>query len=83
MLVRAFGASAFGLRGGIPMHMEAAETNVYHAPEPRARITRPIRIPITHATHQDARGADTSLKKSESALDVQSLRLGNRPRGQL
>ena len=36
MLVRAFGASAFGLRGGIPMHMEAAQANVYHAPAPRA-----------------------------------------------
>ena len=47
MLVRAFGASAFGLRGGIPM--EAAQTNVYHAPASRAGITRSIRLPITHS----------------------------------
>ena len=49
MPVRAFGASAFGLRGGIPM--EAAQTNVYHAPASRARagITRSIRMPITHS----------------------------------
>ena len=49
MLVRAFGASAFGLRGGIPM--EAAQTNVYHAPASRASITytRSIRIPIIHS----------------------------------
>ena len=42
MLVRAFGASAFGLRGGIPM--EAAQANVYHAPASRADITRSIQI---------------------------------------
>ena len=47
MLVRAFGASAFGLRGGIPM--EAAQTNVYHAPASRAGITRSIRLPIIHS----------------------------------
>ena len=47
MLVRAFGASAFGLRGGIPM--EAAQTVVYHAPASRAGITRPIRLPINHS----------------------------------
>ena len=46
MLVGAFGASAFGLRGGIPM--EAARTNVYHAPASRSDITRSIRIPTTH-----------------------------------
>ena len=38
MLVGAFGASAFGLRGGIPM--EAAQTSLYRAPESRADITR-------------------------------------------
>ena len=42
MLVGAFGASAFGLRGGIPM--EAAQTNVYHAPASRGDITRSIQI---------------------------------------
>ena len=47
MLVGAFGASAFGLRGGIPM--EAAQTNVYHAPASRAGITRSIGLPITHS----------------------------------
>ena len=46
MLVRAFGASAFGLRGRIPM--EAAQMNVHHAPVSRADrdITRAIRTPI-------------------------------------
>ena len=38
MLVGAFGASAFGLRGGIPM--EAAQTSLYRAHAPRADITR-------------------------------------------
>ena len=49
MLVRAFGASAFGLRirGGIPM--KAAQTSVYHAPASRAGITRSIRLPITRS----------------------------------
>ena len=46
MLVGAFGASAFGLRGGIPM--EAAQTNVYHAPASRADITRSTRFPMNH-----------------------------------
>ena len=50
MLVRAFGASVFGLpwRGGIPM--EAAQTNVYHAPKPAScvDITRSTRIPMNH-----------------------------------
>ena len=32
MLVGAFGASAFGIRGGIPMYMEAAQTSLYCAP---------------------------------------------------
>ena len=47
MLVRAFGASVFGLRGGIPM--EAAQANVYHAPASRAGIARPARLPIAHS----------------------------------
>ena len=38
MLVGAFSASAFGLRGGIPM--ETAQTSLYHAPASRANITR-------------------------------------------
>ena len=48
MLVRAFGARAFGLPRGIPM--EAAQTNVYHAPASisRADITRSIQIYTTH-----------------------------------
>ena len=48
MLVREFGASAFGLRGVIPM--EAAQMNVYHAPASRADITctRSTRIPMNH-----------------------------------
>ena len=49
MLVRAFGASAFGLRGGIRIPMEAAQMNVYHTPASRAGITRSIRIPIAHS----------------------------------
>ena len=36
MMVQAFGASAFGLRGGIPMIMKAAQTNA---------ITRLHRVP--------------------------------------
>ena len=49
MLVGASGASAFGLRGGIPM--EAAQTSLYRAPASRADITRSIqiRIPIIHS----------------------------------
>ena len=38
MLVGAFGAGAFGLRGGIPM--EAAQTRLYRATASRADITR-------------------------------------------
>ena len=38
MLVWAFGASAFGLRGGIPM--KAAQTSLYRTPASRAGITR-------------------------------------------
>ena len=49
MLVRAFGASAFGLRGRIPMEAAQLQTNVYHAPASRANITRLIRTPITHS----------------------------------
>ena len=47
MLVGAFGASAFGLRGGIPM--EAAQTSLYRAPASRADITRSKLLPITHS----------------------------------
>ena len=47
MLAGAFGASAFGLRGGIPM--EAAQTSLYRAPASRADITRSIQIPISHS----------------------------------
>ena len=46
MPVRAFGASTFGLRGGIPM--EAAQANIYHAPESRVGTTRPTRISMNH-----------------------------------
>ena len=49
MLVGAFGASSFGLRGGIPM--EAAQTIavLYRAPSSRADFTRSIQIPINHS----------------------------------
>ena len=47
MLVGAFGASAFGLRGGIPM--EAAQTSLYRAPASRADITRSNRLHINHS----------------------------------
>ena len=47
MLVGAFGASAFGLRGGIPM--EAAQTSLYRAPASRADIMRSIQIHIKHS----------------------------------
>ena len=46
MLVRVFCASAFGLRGGIPM--DAAQTDVYHAPASRVDIMRSTRIPMNH-----------------------------------
>ena len=51
MLVRVFGASAFGLRGGIPMEaaQTMAHTNVYHAPASRGGITWSIRLPTTHS----------------------------------
>ena len=61
MLVRAFGASAFGLRGGIPM--EAAQTNVYHAPASRAGITRSIILPITQSLAKK-RGASMPPSKA-------------------
>ena len=61
MLVGAFGASAFGLRGGIPM--EAAQTSLYRAPASRADINYAIEL-ITYntLTHQEARGIDPSFK---------------------
>ena len=49
MLVQAFGASTFSLRGGIPIIMEAAQANVYRAPASRVDITRSIRMPINHS----------------------------------
>ena len=60
MLVRAFGASAFGLRGGIPK--EAAQTNVYRAPASRADITRSIQI---HTTHPLAKKRGASMPPSK------------------
>ena len=47
MLVRAFSASAFGLRGG---RSDVAQTKVYHAPAPRTDrdISRPTRIPMNN-----------------------------------
>ena len=62
MLVGAFGASAFGLRGGIPM--EAAQTNVYHAPASRAGITRSTRIPMSHG-HSLAKKRGASMPPSK------------------
>ena len=62
MLVRAFGASTFGLRGGIPM--EAAQTSVYHADVPRADITRSIRTPMTHV-HPPAKGRGVPMPPSK------------------
>ena len=60
MLVGAFGASAFGLSGGIPM--EAAQTSLYHAPASRADITRSIQIPVTRPLNKK-RGAPISPSK--------------------
>ena len=60
MLVRAFGARAFGLRGGITM--EAAQANVYHAPASRTGITRPIR---THTSHSLAKKRGAPSPPSE------------------
>ena len=76
MLVRAFGASTFGLRGGIPM--EAAHTSVYHAPASCSSITRSIRI---HTTYSLAKKCGVPsrrrgpLQKFQSALNAQ--RSGN------
>ena len=61
MLVRAFGASAFGLRGGIPM--EADQTEVYHAPASRASITRSVMLPTTHSLAKK-RGASMPPSKA-------------------
>ena len=53
MLVGAFGASAFGLRGGIPM--EAAQTSLYRAPAAASRaragiqVTRSTQMPIARS----------------------------------
>ena len=51
MLVQAFGASTFGLRGGVPM--EAAQTNVDHAP---------ASSPFEPPTRQEVRGVAASFK---------------------
>ena len=66
MLDRAFGASAFGLRGGIPM--EAAETSLYRAPASRADMTRSIQIPKVRSL---AKKCGASM--FECARDVQRL----------
>ena len=70
MLVGGPSARAFGLRirGGIPM--EAAQTNVYHAPVSRASTTRSIRIHTIHSLAKN-RGAPRPLQKFQSALDAQ------------
>ena len=47
MMVGAFGASAFGLRGGIPM--EAAQTSLHRAPASRTGITRSTQMRINHS----------------------------------
>ena len=62
MLVRAFAASVFSLRGGILME------NVYHAPRPASRARMPIfntrstRIPMDHPLAKK-RGAPMSPSK--------------------
>ena len=63
MLVQAFSASAFGLRGRILM--EAAQTNVYHAPASHASIMRSIRLPITHSLAKK-RGAPMPPSKASA-----------------
>ena len=66
MLVGAFGASAFGLRGGIPM--EAAQTSSYRVPTLRDRID------YLYNTHSPRNvGHRCLLQRFESALDVQRL----------
>ena len=60
MLVQTFGASVFGLRGGIPM--QAAQTNVYHVPASRANITRSARL---HMTHSLAKKCGASMPPSK------------------
>ena len=76
MLMRAFGASAFGLRGGIAM--EAAQANVYHALASCAGITGSIRIPINHSLDKKRLASAWRrclLQRCESAVDAH--RLGN------
>ena len=73
MLVRAFGASAFGLRGRIPM--EAAQTNVYHAPASRSDIMRSIRLPIIHSLAKK-RGASMPPSKVNVFKRVHSTHKG-------
>ena len=79
MMFRAFSASAFGLRGGIPM--EAAQTNVYHAPACASRtgITRSIQIHTTYIQPIHlvrSVGRRCLLQRSGIPLDAQ--RSGNR-----
>ena len=76
MLVGAFGASAFGLRGGIPM--EAAQTSVYDAPASRASITRSIRIHITHplAKKRGAPRPPSKMKVSECTQRTKAKKQG-------
>ena len=65
MLVRAFGASAFGLRGGIRMEATQTPTHVYHAPAPASHCRVPTsrdRLEHLQPTRQEARGTDASCK---------------------
>jgi hypothetical protein len=59
MLVGAFGASAFGLRGGIPM--EAAQTSLYRACIACRHYAIKL-ITYNPLTHQETRGIDASFK---------------------
>ena len=75
MLVGAFGARAFGLRGGIPM--EAAQTSSHHAPASCADITRSVQIPIIRSlTIVKKRGAAQGIDASFKALRVHSMYAG-------
>ena len=67
MLVGAFGASAFGLRGGIPM--EAALTSLYRAPASRANCTYSRSAQLislsmhVHLSTRNVGGEETRIKE--------------------
>ena len=82
MLVGGPSAREFSLRGGPGIPMEAAQTNIYHAPASRADITRSIRIHnITYnpLTCEEARGAEAPFKLVRVHSTHRGEETGGRP----